>query len=315
MLKLADYPDMLTRAAADLAPHDVAFYLRDLAAAFHSWYAASASWSTMRRWRAPAWRCWPPRARCCATRWRAGRQRARFDEPRSDGPCPRRPRHERSGQRGGFALGLVVGLLIGLALALGVALYITKAPVPFVNKVPQRTAEQDSRRDRAQPHWDPNAPLGGKPVARPGAPSAVGGFGCAARRFGARCSQRRPPLRRQRKDPAAILAGGARRPRPRLGAQARGNGGALPWTPSSTLCRLAPTPAADDAEQQRARLATAGSVRQDHRTRTGRPNGVPCADGPLRCAPKPTACRPKLLEPASNRRWCASKSPDAAARS
>jgi arginyl-tRNA synthetase len=40
MLKLADYPEMLTRAAADLAPHDVAFYLRDLAAALHSWYAA-----------------------------------------------------------------------------------------------------------------------------------------------------------------------------------------------------------------------------------------------------------------------------------
>ena len=40
MLKLADYPDMLTRAAADLAPHDVTFYLRDVAAAFHAYYAA-----------------------------------------------------------------------------------------------------------------------------------------------------------------------------------------------------------------------------------------------------------------------------------
>jgi arginyl-tRNA synthetase len=40
MLKLAAYPDMLAAAAADLAPHDVTFYLRDLAAAFHSWYAA-----------------------------------------------------------------------------------------------------------------------------------------------------------------------------------------------------------------------------------------------------------------------------------
>ena len=40
MLKLAEYPDMLARAAADLAPHDVAFYLRDLAAAFHAYYAA-----------------------------------------------------------------------------------------------------------------------------------------------------------------------------------------------------------------------------------------------------------------------------------
>ena len=40
MLKLADYPELLTRAAADLAPHDLAFYLRDLAAAFHTYYAA-----------------------------------------------------------------------------------------------------------------------------------------------------------------------------------------------------------------------------------------------------------------------------------
>ena len=40
MLKLADYPAMLTRAAAELAPHDVAFYLRDLAAAFHHYYSA-----------------------------------------------------------------------------------------------------------------------------------------------------------------------------------------------------------------------------------------------------------------------------------
>lgn len=40
MLKLAEYPEMLSHAAADLAPHDVAFYLRDLAGAFHSYYAA-----------------------------------------------------------------------------------------------------------------------------------------------------------------------------------------------------------------------------------------------------------------------------------
>ena len=47
-------------------------------------------------------------------------------------------------QRGGFFLGMIVGLLIGLALALGVALYITKVPLPFIDKVPQRTAEQDA---------------------------------------------------------------------------------------------------------------------------------------------------------------------------
>jgi arginyl-tRNA synthetase len=40
MLRLAEYPALLVRAAADLAPHDVAFYLRDLSAAFHGYYAA-----------------------------------------------------------------------------------------------------------------------------------------------------------------------------------------------------------------------------------------------------------------------------------
>jgi arginyl-tRNA synthetase len=40
MLQLAAYPGMLARAAAEMAPHDVAFYLRGLAAAFHSYYVA-----------------------------------------------------------------------------------------------------------------------------------------------------------------------------------------------------------------------------------------------------------------------------------
>jgi len=40
MNKLAEYPEMLGAAAADLAPHNVAFYLRDLAAHYHSYYGA-----------------------------------------------------------------------------------------------------------------------------------------------------------------------------------------------------------------------------------------------------------------------------------
>ena len=40
MLELAAYPTMLQRATAGLSPHDVAFYLRGVAAAFHSYYAA-----------------------------------------------------------------------------------------------------------------------------------------------------------------------------------------------------------------------------------------------------------------------------------
>ncbi|MCX7239398.1 MAG: arginine--tRNA ligase [Burkholderiales bacterium] len=40
MLLLAKYPDMLTAAANDFAPHDVTFYLRELAACYHSYYDA-----------------------------------------------------------------------------------------------------------------------------------------------------------------------------------------------------------------------------------------------------------------------------------
>ena len=40
MLLLAKYPDMLSNAASGFAPHDVAFYLRELAANYHSYYDA-----------------------------------------------------------------------------------------------------------------------------------------------------------------------------------------------------------------------------------------------------------------------------------
>ncbi|MDT8999426.1 SPOR domain-containing protein [Paucibacter sp. APW11] len=69
-------------------------------------------------------------------------------------------------QRGGFVLGLIVGLLLGLAIALGVALYITKVPIPFINKVPQRTAEQDAEEAARNKNWDPNAPLAGKAAVK-----------------------------------------------------------------------------------------------------------------------------------------------------
>ncbi|MDC1458443.1 arginine--tRNA ligase [Burkholderiaceae bacterium] len=40
LMQLAKYPDMLRDAATGMAPHDVAFYLRDLAASYHSYYDA-----------------------------------------------------------------------------------------------------------------------------------------------------------------------------------------------------------------------------------------------------------------------------------
>ena len=71
-------------------------------------------------------------------------------------------------------IGMIVGLMIGLALALGVALYVTKAPNPFVTKVPPRTAVQDAAEVERNRNWDPNGPLAGRnPMPTP-APAPAG---------------------------------------------------------------------------------------------------------------------------------------------
>lgn len=83
------------------------------------------------------------------------------------------PTTRRSSQRGGFILGLIVGMLAGLALALAVALYMTKGSLPFIDKVPQRSAEQDAAQTEKNRNWDPNAALAGKDARKPGSAAAT----------------------------------------------------------------------------------------------------------------------------------------------
>jgi arginyl-tRNA synthetase len=40
LARLAEYPEMLKKAADELGPHQIAFYLRDLAGELHSYYNA-----------------------------------------------------------------------------------------------------------------------------------------------------------------------------------------------------------------------------------------------------------------------------------
>ena len=162
--------------------------------------------------------------------------------------------------RGGFATGLVVGLLIGLGIALAVALYITKVPVPFVNKLPQRTAEQDAAEAERNKNWDPNAALLGKsPVRAPAAsgvvtPAASAPLGGEA---GAALPPTAPPAptaTRPARNPAAILAGqvpAAPGPAAAPGASAAPTGFDY-WVQVGAYAR------ADDAEAQRARLGLLG---------------------------------------------------------
>lgn len=166
-------------------------------------------------------------------------------------------------QRGGFAIGLVAGLLIGLALALGVALYITKAPVPFINKVPQRTAEQDSAEAERNKNWDPNAALGGKAAARAASAAAATAAGsapavaapaavpapaptaAATPAASAATGKPTPPWR----DPGAILSGA---PVP------DGKSTAPAAEPFVYFVQAGAFTRNEDAEQQRAKLAMAG---------------------------------------------------------
>ena len=78
-------------------------------------------------------------------------------------------------QRGGTFLGIVIGLMLGLGAALAVAIYVTKVPVPFMNKgVSKNSAEQDAQEAQKNKNWDPNAPLYGKNPAKQSASGAVG---------------------------------------------------------------------------------------------------------------------------------------------
>lgn len=76
-------------------------------------------------------------------------------------------------QRGGTLLGFVLGLLVGLGVALAVAVYVTRVPVPFVDRGVSRKPAQDAEEAERNKGWNPNAILGGKEA--PAAPPAPTG--------------------------------------------------------------------------------------------------------------------------------------------
>lgn len=175
-------------------------------------------------------------------------------------------------QGGGFVLGTVFGLLVGLALALGVALYITKAPVPFINKVPQRTAEHDRAEAERNKQWNPNAPLGAKSgplgaLPEPDAAASSAGVGALPPVGGGPAN---PAAAGAAKDPVAILAGAAVPPAVSATTAATTAATAAATTASAPRSTAPPLEAflyfvqvgaytrSDDAEQQRARLALMG---------------------------------------------------------
>ena len=75
-------------------------------------------------------------------------------------------------QRGGTILGFIIGVVVGLAGALAVAVYVTKVPMPFMNKSQSRSVEQNEAEAKKNDGWDPNAALYGKNPAKTVAPAS-----------------------------------------------------------------------------------------------------------------------------------------------
>lgn len=164
-------------------------------------------------------------------------------------------------QRGGFVIGLIVGLLLGLAIALGVAMYVAKVPVPFVDKVPQRNAQQDAAEAEKNKNWDPNSPLYGKnpakphPVAQAASGEVVDGDAAASA----------PAAASSSRDPAAILSD--KSPTNAAAASVAASG----VDPFVYFVQAGAFSHAEEAEQQRAKLAMMGlEARVSEREQAGR---------------------------------------------
>ena len=163
-------------------------------------------------------------------------------------------------QRGGTFIGFIIGVIVGLASALAVAVYVTKVPVPFLNRGQTRNAEQDAAEAKKNKDWDPNAPLYGKNPAKVADPAAEASAPAPA-------AVPTPPSA-----PAAPAtpAAGAKPPAPAtapvakaavsadpLGDLAKAKAGASE-DPFQYFVQLGAYSTMDDAQAQRAKLSLAG---------------------------------------------------------
>ncbi len=175
-------------------------------------------------------------------------------------------------QRGNTFVGVVIGVLIGLGAALAVAVYVTRVPVPFMNKGQTRGNEQDAAESRKNQNWDPNAPLYGKNPARPQAP-ASGAVDSGAPVAPAVIAAPAPaPV------PAAVAPppAPATRPPPRastdpLGDLAAARAGTAATDPFIYFVQAGAFRSPDEAEAQRAKLSLMGlEARVTEREQSGR---------------------------------------------
>jgi cell division protein FtsN len=176
-------------------------------------------------------------------------------------------------QRGGTFLGLIIGALLGLGAALAVAVYVTKVPVPFMNKSPSRGgAEGDAAEAKKNKDWNPNGPLASKNPVKPPPPPIPAA----------------PELAAVPAPPAAVVAGAKPAASAPAGKPAKATPSLDPLGDLAKAKLVSPTvlPGVDpftyfiqagafrtpeDAEQQRARLMLLGvQAKVSEREQSGR---------------------------------------------
>lgn len=157
-------------------------------------------------------------------------------------------------QRGGTFLGFVLGLVVGLGTALAVAVYVTKVPVPFLDRGVGRPADQDAAESKKNKDWDPNAPLYGKNPARP-APVAeqIEPVTGVAPSPASKASAAKPELKPAvTADPLGDLANA------RMAGAKGVASGAVSAEPFVYFVQVGAYRTPEDAESQRAKLSLAG---------------------------------------------------------
>lgn len=171
-------------------------------------------------------------------------------------------------QTGGTIIGFIVGVIVGLGAALAVAVYVTKVPVPFLNKGASRGADMDAAESQKNKNWDPNSPLYGKnparvPAATPVAPAPVP----AAPEAQATASAPRPAASKPEAARAESRPGSD--PLGDLAAKSAARSGADPF---DYFVQAGAFRTQQDADAQRAKLAMLGwEARVSEREQNGRP--------------------------------------------
>lgn len=165
-------------------------------------------------------------------------------------------------QRGGTLLGIVIGMVLGLGAALAVAVYVTKVPIPFLNKAAGRSADHDAAEARKNKDWEPNAPLFGKNPARPAT-------GSAAPASSSEVAAVTRPVGSGAQRAASRAAAAASDP---LGDLAAARSAAAGPDPFLYFVQAGAFRTAEDAESQRARLSLMGvEAKVIEREQSGRP--------------------------------------------